>query len=163
MRISNAWKMKIFTNSYFLLGPEYGNTGDPVYHAYYQWVPFFLSLQILLFYAPYWIWKQLEGGHMKKILCGLENLILDRKESKIEDLADFLKSNMMQNDPNFSMKYYSGWAIKFLVCECLNFANVIGQIYFIDKFLGGEFLHYGIEVLKFHFFHDHKGTLLFLN
>ena len=64
-------------------GPDYGETGDPVYHAYYQWVPFFLCLQIMLFYAPYWIWKQLEGEHMKKILCGLENVVLDEKESKL--------------------------------------------------------------------------------
>ena len=36
-------------------------------------------------------------------------------------------------------------------------ANVIGQIYFIDVFLGGEFLQYGTEVLKFHLFKDPQG------
>ena len=44
-------------------------------------------------------------------------------------------------------------------------ANVIGQIYFIDVFLGGEFLQYGTEVLKFHLFKDPQGmyfSLIFL-
>merc|ERR1712241_1602632 len=31
----------------------------------------------------------------------------------------------------------------------LNFVNVIGQIYFTDTFLGGEFRRYGSEVLSF--------------
>ena len=55
----------------YFLGPDNGKGGDYVFHAYYQWVPFFLCLQILLFYAPHWIWKQLEDGHLKKIMLGL--------------------------------------------------------------------------------------------
>merc|ERR1712241_209096 len=31
----------------------------------------------------------------------------------------------------------------------LNFVNVIGQIYFTDTFLGGEFTKYGTEALSF--------------
>ncbi|XP_045023192.1 innexin inx3-like [Daphnia magna] len=30
------------------------------YHSYYQWVPFVLFFQGLLFYLPHWIWKQHE-------------------------------------------------------------------------------------------------------
>ena len=54
-------------------------------------------------------------------------------------------------------QFYQFWAAKFFFCECLNMANVIGQIYFIDVFLGGEFLQYGTEVLKFHLFKDPQG------
>merc|ERR1712172_371460 len=32
-------------------------------------------------------------------------------------------------------------------CEVLNFINVLGQIYFMDFFLGGEFTTYGTDVL----------------
>ena len=39
-------------------------------------------------------------------------------------------------------------------------ANVIGQIFFIDVFLGGEFLQYGTDVLKFHLFKDPQGMYL---
>ncbi len=39
------------------------------------------------------------------------------------------------------------YAFKFFFCELLNFVNVVGQIYFMDFFLGGEFTKYGTEVL----------------
>merc|ERR1719154_392828 len=36
-----------------------------------------------------------------------------------------------------------------LICELLTLANVIGNIYFIDTFLGGEFSSYGLQVASF--------------
>ena len=33
--------------------------------------------------------------------------------------------------------------LKFFACELLNFANVIGQIYFTDMFLGYQFQEFG--------------------
>ena len=48
----------------FILGPiEDGD--ETVYHAYYQWVPLMLMFQAICFYAPHWIWKQLDNGRMK--------------------------------------------------------------------------------------------------
>ena len=38
---------------------------ERVYHAYYQWVPIVLFFQAICFYAPHWIWKQIEGGRLK--------------------------------------------------------------------------------------------------
>ena len=38
---------------------------ERVYHSYYQWVPLVLSIQAIFFYAPHWIWKQLEGGRLE--------------------------------------------------------------------------------------------------
>ena len=40
------------------------------------------------------------------------------------------------------------YTLKYFVCDTLNLANVIGQMYFINFFLGGVFLTYGTEVLK---------------
>jgi hypothetical protein len=31
-----------------------------VYHAYYQWVPFVLFLQGVMFYLPHYLWKVFE-------------------------------------------------------------------------------------------------------
>ena len=39
------------------------------------------------------------------------------------------------------------YAFKFFLCELLNFINIVGQIYFMDFFLGGEFTTYGTDVL----------------
>merc|ERR1711936_31859 len=38
--------------------------------------------------------------------------------------------------------------LKFFFCEVLNFINVLGQIYFMDFFLGGEFTSYGLDVVR---------------
>lgn len=37
--------------------------------------------------------------------------------------------------------------MKFFLCEFLNLINIVGQIYFMDFFLGGEFTKYGTDVL----------------
>merc|ERR1712079_807177 len=37
----------------------------------------------------------------------------------------------------------------YFVCDILNFVNVIGQMYFINLFLGGVFMTYSAEVLNF--------------
>ena len=41
------------------------------------------------------------------------------------------------------------YAMRFFAMEIVNFVNVIGQIYFIDFFLDGEFLKYGTDVFHF--------------
>ena len=38
---------------------------------------------------------------------------------------------------------------RFFGCEVLNFVNVIGQIFFIDTFLNGEFSSYGLRVFQY--------------
>jgi len=37
---------------------------------------------------------------------------------------------------------------KYIFCEILNFANIIGQLYFMNFFLGGQFFDYGVDILK---------------
>jgi hypothetical protein len=41
------------------------------------------------------------------------------------------------------------YALRYFGCEALNFVNVIAQIYFIDFFVGGEFLTYGLDVINY--------------
>ncbi len=63
--------------SFFLVPGAHREEDERVYHAYYQWVPIVLTLQAIAFYAPHWIWKQLEGGRLTKIVCGLDQKIND--------------------------------------------------------------------------------------
>ncbi len=44
---------------------------EVTYHAYYQWVPFVLFLQGILFYVPHYLWKTLEDRKLDKITNGL--------------------------------------------------------------------------------------------
>lgn len=62
----------------------------------------------------------------------------ENKDDRIKILVDYFSSN--RNNHTF-------YAFKFFFCEVLNFINVLGQIYFMDFFLGGEFTTYGTDVL----------------
>ena len=64
-----------------------------------------------------------------------ENTKLDR----IQILIDYFTDTRFNN--------HNSYTFRFFFCELLNFINVVGQIYFMDFFLGGEFTTYGSDVL----------------
>lgn len=71
------------------------------------------------------------------------NCPIVEEESKRERkklLVDYFYANL--NTQNF-------YAFRFFICEVLNFINVVGQIYFMDFFLDGEFTTYGRDVVRF--------------
>jgi len=115
--------------------------GDEVkYHKYYQWVCFVLFFQALLFYIPRYLWKTWEAGKMKMLVLDLNCPIIadETKNERKALLVDYFSANL--HNHNF-------YAIRFFICEILNFVNVVGQIYFMDFFLGGEFTTYGKDVI----------------
>ncbi|XP_073817704.1 innexin 3 [Musca autumnalis] len=123
------------------LGNEYGQ--ERKYHSYYQWVPFVLFFQGLMFYVPHWIWKNMEDGKMRMITDGLRGMVSipedyrkDRQNRIIKYLMDSLNS-------------HAGYSFAYFFCEALNFVNVIVNIFLVDKFLGGAFMTYGTDVIKF--------------
>ncbi|GFT16830.1 innexin inx2 [Nephila pilipes] len=113
-----------------------------IYHAYYQWVCFVLFLQAILFYVPRYFWKSAENGRIKNLILGLNTPCLTEeiKNSNKKLLVDYLAANL-NNHTIYFMNY--------VFAEILNFVNVVGQIYLIDRFLGGEFSAYGVKVLQF--------------
>merc|ERR1712032_1086373 len=84
-----------------------------VVKAYYQWVPFFLLLQALMFYAPHLIYKIAEGGRVKEILGSLNIFVLDKgkRKSAVSDLAGYFVETMAGSGDN------SFWGIKILTSE----------------------------------------------
>ncbi|XP_068235272.1 innexin inx2-like isoform X3 [Palaemon carinicauda] len=123
------------------VGPH-TSSDSRIYHAYYQWVPFVLFLQGLMFYAPHWLWKTWEGGKLESIVMGLSVPVMskDERHEKIHLLADYLRS---------SIHHHNFYALKFFICELLNLGNSIFNIWFMNEFLGGMFFTYGIDVLRF--------------
>jgi len=116
---------------------------EVVYHKYYQWVVFVLFLQAAMFYIPRVLWKHWEGGLMKMLVGDLTDpLMLINKEDRSKRVL-FIKKYFQE-----STKSHAGYAVKFFLCEALALVNVVGQIYFTDKFLGNEFTTYGWDVLS---------------
>lgn len=115
---------------------------DMKYHKYYQWVCFVLFFQAMFFYLPRYLWKTWEAGRLKMLALDLTCPIIseDNKRDRIKLLLDYFQTNL--HCQNF-------YAIRFIICEVLNFVNVVAQIYFVDYFLEGEFSTYGSDVIKF--------------
>lgn len=44
---------------------------------------------------------------------------------------------------------HSFYFLKYVGCEILNFVNVVGQMFFLDMFLGYEFSTYGLNVINY--------------
>lgn len=71
------------------------------------------------------------------------NMPIVNEECK-EDRKKILISYFQEN-----LRRHNFYAFRFFICEALNFVNVVGQIYFMDYFLDGEFSTYGSDVLRF--------------
>lgn len=143
-------------------------TDDPVkYHAYYQWVPFVLFLQAIMFYAPHYIWRSMEGGKIKRLVDGLRMVEISRfyhqsntvtfdskytlypkaeLDKKIEIACAAFHKHILLNNL---------WATKHVFCETLNFINVLLQVWFTNMFLGGRFYRLGLDFLE----EDFTGTM----
>lgn len=123
------------------LGNEYGQ--ERTFHSYYQWVPFCLFFQGILFYIPHWIWKNWEEGRMRMITEGLRGVLTMSQEdrrSRQSRLVRYLVD---------SMRTHNTYAFGYFFCEFLNVCNVIINIILVDKFLGGSFLRYGTDVISY--------------
>ena len=103
---------------------------ERVYHAYYQWVPYFIIFLILLFSIPHFVWKNSHGDLLQNLTNGV---IL--KKLRVDQLAEYIL--------NHNNTFFSG-----LIClETLNTASVILVIVLMNNLLGGNFYTYGLEVL----------------
>ena len=112
------------------------------YHKYYQWVCFVIFLEAAAFYIPRLLWKSAEGGRVKMLVGGLMEPLVS-EDDKQDQIATIVKYFRLYRGK------HGNYAIKYFMCEVLNFINVIGQIYFLDFFLGYEFRTYGLDVVNF--------------
>ncbi|GLH11494.1 hypothetical protein R5R35_004186 [Gryllus longicercus] len=125
------------------LGSYVPDEDETRYHAYYQWVPFMLFFQGLLFYTPHWFWKNWEEGKMRMISDGMRGVLCCTKEDRKER-----QSKLVQYLFD-TLHMHNVYAFGYFFCEALNFVNVLGNIFFLDTFLGGAFMTYGSDVVRF--------------
>jgi len=116
--------------------------GDEIRHAWYQWVTFVLFLQALAFYVPHYIWKSAEGGKISMMIQDLNKTDLEDPETK-KDRREAAVGYFVRTKGSHQL-----YVAKYVFCEMLNFVNVIGQLYFMNFFLGGQFFDYGVDILR---------------
>ncbi|KAK3083021.1 hypothetical protein FSP39_011829 [Pinctada imbricata] len=143
--------------------------------TYYQWVPLILLLMAFLFKLPRSLWKALaytsSGVGLKRLLDNSKITQIDSsedREKKLKAIAGFIDqwlSNVQHSRagmcPGLRERLYQKCNIgigrhygNYLVFLCvfvklLFFLNAIGQLYFLNEFLGGDdFYIYGYEVIE---------------
>ena len=105
-----------------------------VYHAYYQWVPYFLIFLTLLFSLPYSLWKTRYAEHITNLTSGPEM----EKRKNLDKIAQYILSRREEH-----RTFVTG----LICCEALNLLIVGLVIVLINNFLGGNFYSFGAEVL----------------
>ncbi|CAL4108314.1 unnamed protein product [Meganyctiphanes norvegica] len=118
-------------------------TGDNMKrHAYYQWVPLVLMIQIAIYMFPKWFWDNLmdKEQFFESIICDLDKVSSGSIEDKVEDSARYFK---------ISLSHHRTYAAKFMMCEILAFALAVGNLYLTNDFLGGDFFHFGRNAVSY--------------
>jgi len=116
--------------------------GDEIRHAWYQWVFFVLLFQAVLCYFPHFLWKTWEGGKLALLLQGLDEKTLCLNREGTKDKRDIIASYVLRN-----LRTHNLYVYKFIFCELLNLVNIIGQMFLMDAFFGGQFTTYGWDVV----------------
>lgn len=140
--VIDAWEKKVGEEVPYPGVDKYIKGEKRTYHAYYQWVCFVLFFQAILFYIPRYLWKIWENRRVQMLVMDLNCPILP--ESRKLECRMLLTNYLTENFHN-----HGTYALCFCLCEIFNFINVIGQMYLMDSFLGGEFSNYGSKVLRF--------------
>lgn len=129
--------------------------------GYYQWVPFVLGLQAILFYLPSLVWRILNwqsGISVKGIMQMCEdvgNIQVDKRATSVEvvgaHIADSLKMQESLGKRSFlaplisRSKYLS---TLYLIVKGLYLLQVFVQFYILNRFLGTNYTFYGFEILR---------------
>lgn len=142
--------------------------------TYYQWVPLILLTQALFFYLPRQTWRTLNT----RTAVDVDNIVEQAQsfeKAENSEVKDKTKDLMVRQMHRFllSRKHYDTkctlsitqciskvfcpkcgrstgnyLTLTYFFCKILFIANVIGQIFVMDAFLGSNFHLYGVDVLQ---------------
>uniref|UniRef100_A0A7E4V5G1 Innexin n=1 Tax=Panagrellus redivivus TaxID=6233 RepID=A0A7E4V5G1_PANRE len=135
--------------------------------GYYQWVPFVLALEALLFYVPTIVWRLLSwqsGIHVQSLVqmaCDSRLLDKEARNAALQTIANnvvealHVKHQVMSGNKLKVLNLIictrsSGAAVTFLYIsvKILYAVNIIGQILLLNSFLGNRSKWYGLQVLN---------------
>ena len=107
----------------------------------------------MCFYVPGWLWFHWEGGQIQDVVGenGMKavDVILVESEEKCKKEAKKVSDKIEKMRGS-----HKKWAAKFIFCELANFGVAVSQFYLTDFFLGGEFMEYGYDMLKWELSED---------
>ena len=83
------------------------------------------------------------GGKIAALVKEVDYFGLESSDKKRE------KRLVIVNYVSRTFYFHNLYATKFVVCEILNLLNIIGQMYFTNYFLKGQFLTYGADVWNY--------------
>lgn len=156
-------------NTYFLplqhyIPRDFGEREDREI-GYYQWVPFVLALQAVLFYMPCLIWRLLnwQSGITVKGVVNMaqdvQNMQIDKRKESVSVVAahihDALDSQRKLSSSSRFLgmllygKHYGSYVTGlYLFVKFLYFIQVICQFLILNSFLGTNYTFWGFEILR---------------
>jgi hypothetical protein len=120
---------------------KFDDKDEIIEHTYYQWVSVVLFFQCMAFYVTRAIWKRWEGGKQEKIIQDLHKCIIKQEDMKKHE--DCLVNYLIR-----TKGMHNAYAFRFVLCEFLNIIHIILQYWFMNWFLGGQFINFGFDVMK---------------
>ena len=138
--------------------------------SYYQWVPYVLALQALLFYVPHMIWRVFNfnsGVNVQSLVtkaCDASSVDPSARNDTITMLARYIEDSLMvidESKSNFSMRVKRALfclcgtrrmgnylTSLYMVVKLLYIANIVGQFFLLNEFLGTDYKLYGVQMLR---------------
>uniref|UniRef100_A0A914MQW7 Innexin n=1 Tax=Meloidogyne incognita TaxID=6306 RepID=A0A914MQW7_MELIC len=128
--------------------------------GYYQWVPFVLGLQGMLFYLPSLVWRIFNwqsGVAVKGIIQMCEdvgNMQVDKRKSSVEIATHIRDSLRMQQQFSkgfiFAGLFRRGTYLNclYLLVKVLYLLQIVCQFVILNNFLGSSYTFWGFEILR---------------
>jgi hypothetical protein len=129
--------------------------------GYYQWVPFVLGIQGILFYLPSLIWRILNwqsGIAVKSIvnMCDdVGNMQIDKRKNSVEVVATHLRDslrvqqNILKNTPvSFLTRRGSYLNLLYLFIKFVYVIQCAFQFIILNRFLSTNYTFWGFEILR---------------